>query len=143
MTEPAELMWQCPDCHRRFGRANQGHECAPALSLEEYFSTGPAFERPVFDAVLAHMQALDPGIWYEPVSVGIFFKRRTSFLQLRTMTRWVAVGFGLGHVERGPRIARKVVPYGARYHHVVNVASADEVDDELRAWLTEAWELDA
>lgn len=25
--------WICPACRRRFGRLNQSHECAPAMSL--------------------------------------------------------------------------------------------------------------
>ena len=135
-------MWECPECRRRFGRANQGHDCAPALSLEEYFETGPSFERGIFDAVHAHMTALDPDIWFEPVSVGIFFKRRTSFLQLRTMTKWIAVGFSLDRKLESGRLSRKVQEHGRRYHHVVNVRTADEIDDELLDWLTESWESD-
>lgn len=136
-------MWECPECQRRFGRTNQGHDCAPAMSVAEFFDTGPAFERPVFERVLAVMQQVDPDIWYEPVSVGIFFKRRTSFLQLRTMTRWIAVGFSLHRRLTSDRIARKVIEHNGRYHHVVNVRSPHEIDDQLADWLIEAWEADA
>ena len=66
--------WTCPSCGRRFARTGQGHECAPALTIEEYFSTGPPHERPVFDAVLAYARTLGP-VHVEPVSVGIFLKR--------------------------------------------------------------------
>ena len=135
-------MWECPECKRRFGRGGQGHECAPAMSLEEYFETGPDFERPIFEAVRDHMEKLDPDIWYEPVSVGVFFKRRSVFLSLRTMTKWIAVGFNLDHKLTSDRISRKVIEHGRRYYHVVNVRSAADVDDELLEWLTEAWELD-
>ena len=50
------VSWTCPQCQRQFARNRQGHECAPAMSLEEYFSTGPPFERPVFDAVMEHLR---------------------------------------------------------------------------------------
>lgn len=113
------------------------------MDLDEYFSTGPDFERPVFEAVRAHMQSLDPDIWFEPVSVGIFFKRRTSFLQLRTMTKWVAVCFNLDHKLTTKRLSRKVVEHSGRCFHVVNVTDASAVDGPLLDWLTEAWELDA
>ena len=112
------------------------------MDIEDYFQTGPAFERPIFEAVRSHMQSLDPDIWFEPVSVGIFFKRRTSFLQLRTMTRWVAVCFNLDRRLTSSRLSRKVVEHGGRHYHVVNTRSVDEVDDELLDWLTEAWQLD-
>ena len=113
------------------------------MDIEEYFETGPDFERPIFEVVRAHMQSLDPDIWFEPVSVGIFFKRRTTFLQLRTMTKWVAVCFNLERKLTHERLARKVVEHSGRHYHVVNVGSAAEVDAELLSWLAEAWEADA
>ncbi|HWI03138.1 MAG TPA: hypothetical protein VNT52_04820, partial [Acidimicrobiales bacterium] len=52
--------WSCPRCGRRFRRRGQSHECAPAMALEEYFSTGPSHERPVFEAVMAHLETVGP-----------------------------------------------------------------------------------
>ena len=135
-------MWICPSCQRRFGRSNQGHECAPALSVDEYFETGPDFERPIFERVLGHLQRSDPDVWFEPVSVGIFFKRRTNFVQLRTKTKWVAVCFNLDRKLSTDRLSRKVVDHGSRHYHVVNIASVDQIDDTLLGWLTEAWQID-
>lgn len=89
------------------------------MSLEDYFSTGPTFERPVFDAVMAGLHELGD-IHVEPVSVGIFLKR----------SRTIA----------SRRIARKVIEFGRRRYHVVNVRTADEVDDELLDWLAEAYD---
>jgi len=109
------------------------------MELDEYFETGPAFERPIFEVIGAHMLTLDPEMFYEPVSVGIFFKRRSTFLSLRTKTKWIAVGFSLRRSLEHNRLSRKVVPHGKRYHHVVNVNDAREIDDELLEWLTEAW----
>jgi hypothetical protein len=123
---------------RRFGRRNQGHECAPALTLEQYFSTGPERERPIFDAVMAHLDTVGP-VHVEPVSVGIFLKRSRSFAQLRPMVRWVALSFSLPRRVTSPRIARRPESSGASTWHVVNLRTAEEVDDEVRDWLTEAY----
>lgn len=49
------MTWTCPSCERSFGRRNQSHECAPALTVEEYFATGPEFERPIFEVVREHL----------------------------------------------------------------------------------------
>jgi hypothetical protein len=108
------------------------------MSLDEYFSTGPAHERPVFEAVMVHMATVGP-VHVEPVSVGIFLKRARSFAQLRPMTRWVAVSFTLPRRVRHPTIVRKVEAYHGRYYHVANVRSPDDLDDELLGWLTEAY----
>lgn len=136
-------LWTCPECDRRFGRANQGHECAPAMTLEDYFSTGPERERPIFDAVWAHLSTLesDDGddVYVEPVSVGIFFKGRSVFAQLRPMTKWVALSFNLDRRLTSNRLSRKVVAHGSRFYHVVNVEGPEQIDDQIIDWLTEAF----
>jgi hypothetical protein len=130
--------WHCPKCDRRFARVNQGHECAPAMTLEEYFSTGPERERPIFEEVMRHLDTVGP-VFVEPVSVGIFLKRARSFAELRPMTKWVAMSFSLRRPEQHPRITRKVMPYSGRYYHVVNLRGPEDLDDSLRGWLTEAY----
>jgi hypothetical protein len=130
--------WTCPDCHRQFGRNKQSHDCAPAMTLTEYFSTGPLIEKPVFDAVMAHLDSIGP-VHVEPVSVGIFFKQPRKFAQLRPMQKWVALSFSLPRRVDHPLIARKVIAHGSRYYHVVNLRGPDDVDDRIRGWLTEAY----
>jgi hypothetical protein len=130
--------WVCPTCKRQFRRRNQSHECAPAMTLDEYFSTGPERERPIFDAVMAHLDTLGP-VHVEPVSVGIFIKKDGSFLELRPKRDWVALSFSLPRTVHSPKISRKVVQYHGRYYHFVNLRSPDDVDDEVRDWLTEAY----
>lgn len=130
--------WTCPECARQFGRAKQSHMCSPGLTIEEYFSTGPAHERPIFDAVMAHMQTVGP-VHVEPVQVGIFLKRARTFAELRPKDRWVALSFSLAREVRHRTIVRKVMPYGGRYFHVANVVIPGDIDDDIRAWLTEAY----
>jgi len=108
------------------------------MSLEEYFSTGPPHERPVFEAVMRHLDAVGP-VHVEPVSVGILLKRAQTFAQLRPTDRWVALHFSLGRPVHHDRIIRKVINYGGRYHHVANVRTLEDVDDRLCGFLTEAY----
>jgi hypothetical protein len=108
------------------------------MGLDEYFATGPPFERPIFDAVLAGLADVGP-IHVEPVSVGIFLKRSRTFAELRPMTRWVAASFSLPRTLTSARIARKVYDAGRSKYHVVNVRGPEEVDDELLGWLAEAY----
>lgn len=130
--------WTCPECERRFLRVGQGHECQPAMSLEEYFSTGPERERPIFEAVMAHLDTLGP-VHVEPLSVGIYLKRAQMFANLAPMTQWVALGFLLPSVAHGPQISRKVTGSPGRYYHVANIRSPDDLDDQILDWLTESY----
>lgn len=136
----AAVGWICGACGRRFARTNQAHECSPAISLDEYFSTGPPHERPVFDAVHAYLITLGP-IHVEPVSVGIFLKKQGSFVELRPKTRWVAMSFPLGRRVTHPAIARKPIDTGARIYHFVNLRTPTDLDDDVRHWLAESYSL--
>ena len=99
--------WTCPKCQRLFRRQGQGHECAPAMTLDEYFSTGPERERPIYEAVMAHLDTLGP-VHVEPLSVGIYFKRAQMFAHLRPMTKWEALGMMLPRTVQSARFSRKV-----------------------------------
>ena len=132
------MAWVCPECGRRFGRAVQSHECSPAMSLDDYFATADERERPIFDAVLAHLDSLGD-VHVEPVAVGIFLKRDRSFVELRPMRKWVALSFPMARRIESARIARKPVVAGSHWYYVVNLQSSAEVDDEVRDWLTEGW----
>jgi hypothetical protein len=108
------------------------------MSLDEYFSTGPERERPIFQAVMRHLDTVGP-VHVEPVSVGIFLKRARSFVQLRPMRQWVAMSFTLSRPVHHPSITKKVQPYHGRYYHVANLRGPDDLDDALRGYLTEAY----
>jgi hypothetical protein len=134
------VTWICPDCGRRFGRRGQSHECAPALTLEEYFATADPRERPIFEAVAGHLRSLGE-VHVEAVAVGIFLKRNGGFVELRPLTRWVALSFPLDRRLDDPRIARVPVRSGSRWYHVVNLRDAVDVDDQVRDWLSQAWDV--
>ena len=108
------------------------------MTLDEYFSTGPAHERPVFEAVMRCVAPLGP-VHVEPVSVGIFLKNPRKFAELRPMERWVAVSFSLRRRAAHRTITRKVVPYGGRYFHVANVNGPADLDEGLCDLLVEAY----
>jgi Domain of unknown function (DUF5655) len=108
------------------------------MSLAEYFATGPERERPIFETVLEHLESVGE-VHVEPVSVGIFLKRSRTFAELRPMTRWVALSFTLPAVVEDPRISRRVAVSGNRTWYVVRLREPEDVDDRVRAWLTEAY----
>jgi Domain of unknown function (DUF5655) len=108
------------------------------MSLDEYFSTGPERERPIYEAIMAHLRTLGP-VHVEPVSVGIFIKTSGTFLELRPMQRWVALSFALPRRLTHAKIARKPITVGDHTFHVVNLRGPEDVDEDVRGWLTEAY----
>ena len=110
------------------------------MTLDEYFATGPERERPIFEAVIAHLATLGP-VHVEPVSVGIFIKKAGSFLELRPMTRWVRMSVPLLRRVVDRRIRTRPAEYRGRLYHFVDLVDANDVDDDVRGWLTESWDL--
>lgn len=108
------------------------------MSVDEYFATGPAHERPVYEAVAAHLATVGP-VHVEPVSVGIFLKRSSTFAELRPTARAVALWLALPGVVEHPRVRRRVRVSAARTYHLVHLREPSDVDDDVRAWLTEAY----
>lgn len=129
--------WSCPACGREFARP-RSHVCAPALSVDDYFARRPPEERAIYEAVRSHLEGLGPVI-VEPVNVGIFFKGRSNFVEIRPKNRWVDVTFGLNRVLGSPRISRTMRSKTARTYYAVRVTTAEDIDDELKAWLTESY----
>ena len=108
------------------------------MTVEEYFSSGPPHERAIFDAVMKRLKKVGP-VHVEPVSVGIFLKNPRCFAQLRPRDKWVAVSFSLSRKVSHPTITRKVVAYQGKFHHVANVRTPEEIDDQLASFLAEAY----
>ena len=87
---------------------------------------------------MAHFTEVGP-VHPDPVSIGIFLKNPRKFAELRTRTKWVAIGFGLRRRAVHPTITRKVVEHGGRFWHVANIRTPDDLDDGLFGLLDEAY----
>lgn len=111
------------------------------MTVDEYFQTGPAHERPIFNAVMAFVTTLGP-IHIEPVSVGIFIKKDGTWIELRPKTKWVALSFPFPRTIDHPQIARKPIDAGNFVYHVVNLREPADVNDTVRAWLTESYDFE-
>lgn len=128
----------CPNCQRLFGRRNQSHECLPAKSVDEYFSERPDWERPIFDAIRDHLDLFDD-VTIEAVEVGIFFKRRQMFAELRPRKARLTLMVLVSRRIRHPRFVKRWEGPGTRSAYFIDLQQPAEVDDEVRDWLTEAY----
>jgi hypothetical protein len=128
----------CPDCGRPLGRRRQSHECVPGMTVDEFLAGQPAEWHAVYRAVLAVLHEIGDVV-VDPVGVGILVKRKGTFCELRPKRAAVELSFKLTESVDHPRIRRRVKASVHRQAHFVWLTSADEVDDEIRAWLAEAW----
>jgi hypothetical protein len=113
----------------------------PGITVDAAFAGRPASLREIYDAILAHLLSLGP-VHEDAVSVGVFLKRDRKLAEVRPRSRDVWLGLYLPRPVHDRRIARILGPSGPRVAHVILLRSAADVDDQVRAWLTEAF-LDA
>jgi Domain of unknown function (DUF5655) len=130
-------LWKCPQCKRKFANRNQSHFCG-RHDLEHHFEGKPAEVRAIYDAVLKTIRRCGP-VTVLPEKTRIAFQVRMSFAQLTTRSKWVDGHVVLARRFEHPRF-RNVETFSPRNHvHYFRLMSADEVDEEVAAWLKEAY----
>jgi hypothetical protein len=130
--------WVCPRCDREFGRVHQSHVCVPGGTVEESFRGRPAAQREIYEALMAHLRELGP-VHADAVKVGVFLKRDRKLAEVRPMARSLSLALVLPGRLDHPRVDRSLPISGDRVVHFIRLRRVEEVDDELRAWLTEAY----
>lgn len=130
--------WSCPKCGREFVRTGQSHVCVPAGTVAESFAGRPPAHREVYEAVVAHLGTLGP-VHADAVKVGVFLKRQSKLAEVRPMATAVSLSIVLPRWTEHPRFSRRMRISTDRVAHVVRLTSVAEVDDQVRAWLTEAY----
>ncbi|HEX6932276.1 MAG TPA: DUF5655 domain-containing protein [Streptosporangiaceae bacterium] len=130
--------WTCPRCDREFGRARQSHTCVPGITVDAAFAGRPRWQRAVYDEIVAHMDNLGP-VHEDAVSVGVFLKADRKLAEVRPRSRDVSLALYLPRPDPDPRFARILGRNGPRVFHVLLLRGPEEVDDQVRAWLTEAF----
>jgi uncharacterized protein DUF5655 len=84
------------------------------------------------------LESLGP-VHEDAVGVGVFLKRDRKLAEVRPRSRDVSLALYLPRAVHDPRIARVLGPGAPRVVHVLLLRAADEVDTQVRDWLTEAF----
>jgi hypothetical protein len=113
--------------------------CQPGLTLAEHFAGARPDAEPIFRVVNAHLETLDGDLIVDPLEKKILFKNGPTIAILDSMTKWVALGFTLRRKVTSKRFSRKVSEMSGRFHHVMNLTDPEQIDEEVLAWLTEAF----
>ena len=133
------VVWACPECGREFARRAQSHGCLPATTVDDYFAERPAWERPIFEAVRQHLEAVGD-VRVEALEVGLFFKRARTFAELRPRRDRLVLSVLLSRrLPKGGRIAKAFHGRGRRSAYFIDLRTPDDVDEDVRDWLTESY----
>src|SRR5687768_10078714 len=130
-------LWRCERCGREFANRNQSHACG-RHDLDHHFTGKPPKIRALFDAVVAAIQDIGP-VEVLPEKTRIAFHVRMSFAQVTPRRAWLDGHVVLARRLESPRF-RSVQTFSPRNHlHAFRLESLEDIDDEFRGWLAEAY----
>jgi hypothetical protein len=133
-------LWRCPACGQTFVSRNLPHSCA-VVELDEHFAAAPGL-RAVFEAYLAAACECGP-VTVNATRSRVSFQVRMRFAGIEKPRRTHLVAtFVLTRRVVSERLrVEPIAPY--YYVHRVVLRVPDDVDDELRRWLAEAYQVGA
>jgi len=131
-------LWVCPRCGARLVSRNLWHSCG-RFTLEDLFAKA----RPgVLDLARSYVDLLHSlgDVQVIPQKTRLVCVARVRFAGLSPRRGGFRASFALRRWLQSPRIA-KMADYGPNWRgHFVDIRSAGDLDDELRAWLEESYE---
>jgi hypothetical protein len=130
-------MWTCPRCGRSFANRNQQHACGP-LDLDRHLAGRDPEVVAIFERLVELAERNGP-VTVLPERTRIAFQVRMSFAAFSLRRRWVDGHVVLARRLEHPRF-RKVETFSPRNHlHQFRLERLEEVDEEVAAWLAEAY----
>jgi hypothetical protein len=129
-------LWHCPKCGARLVTRNLWHSCG-RFTLEALFSGSPPGVLAAARKYVALLESLGD-VQVLPQKTRLVAVARVRFAGLYPRKADFLASFALHRWLDSRRIV-KTVDYGPRWRaHYVRIASAADVDGELRAWLRES-----
>jgi len=130
-------LWTCPRCGRGFANRNQTHTCG--LGTLDAHLAGRDPEVVAIFWRLVELAERNGPVTVLPEKTRVAFQVRMSFAAVTPRRRWVDGHVVLARRLKHPRF-RRVDSFSPRNHvHHFRLARLDEVDDEVAAWLAEAY----
>jgi hypothetical protein len=108
------------------------------MTVEECFAPWPPAYREIYDALVGFLSTLG-AVHADAVTVGVFLKREQKLAEIRPKARCLSLELVLPRRIDHPRVARSIRLTADRTVNVVKLTRPEEVNDDIRAWLAEAY----
>jgi len=133
-------MWRCPVCGQTFVSRKAPHSCL-VVPLDHHFEGRPPELRAAFDALVAAAEANGP-VTINATKSRITLQVRMRFAAVEPRRDHLRAHLVLKRRIEHPRLAVEHLEPGYYLHRFTLTEPAD-IDDELTAWVAEAYRVGA
>ena len=131
-------LWTCSKCGQRFVSRNMWHSCV-RMTVQDHLRGKPKEVVGLYRRFARMVHGLGPGVRAVPVKTHIAFMVRVRFAGVTAQQKGLRVGFWLKRRIQSPRFAKvELIPPG-NYIYSLHVRTLEDLDDEVRGWLREAY----
>ena len=130
------MSWSCPRCGRRFAHEDQFHS-HDTVDVDAHFAGRSGRLREAFNKLIG---SLPSDVRVEALRSVIVVSAHTTFSYVVVQSRRLLVGVSLDRRLDSSRVVKVDVISPRNIGNVVVVSGPDDVDDELRGWLRQAYE---
>ncbi|TRD12655.1 DUF4287 domain-containing protein [Erythrobacter insulae] len=109
---------------------------APADPVAEQYSGAKADLKPIHDAVIDYAKSLGSDVEIAPKKTSVSLRRAKQFALITPATK---TRIDLGLALKGDDAAGRLEPYNAMCSHRVRLESVADFDEQVRAWIAEAY----
>jgi hypothetical protein len=135
MTRMSDL-WRCPVCGQTFVGRNMPHSCQ-VVSLDSHFAAREQL-RAVFDAFVAAAEENGP-VTINATKSRITLQARMRFAAVEPRRQRLNAHVVLARPLTSPRFTKVEHIPPSYYVHRFGLERPEDVDDEVRGWLAEAY----
>ncbi|HLE91907.1 MAG TPA: DUF5655 domain-containing protein [Anaerolineales bacterium] len=107
-------------------------------SVNDHFTNKDPSVRALYDQLLSILRTFGPVI-EDPKKTSIHLNRKSALAGVETRKDGLLLNIKSDHQIMSPRIEKAEQISAKRFHHKVRISSPKDLDEELKAWLKEAY----
>jgi hypothetical protein len=111
---------------------------AETYTVNEHFINKDASVRALYDQLVSLLQSFGP-IQEDPKKTSIHLNRKSALAGVETRKDYLLLNIKSNHAIKNPRIVKAEQVSAKRFHHKVRISSPNDLDEELKTWLEEAY----
>jgi hypothetical protein len=109
-------------------------------SVDDHFVNKDPGVRALYDQLVALLRTFGP-IEEDPKKTSIHLNRNSALAGVKTRKDCLLLNIKSNHLLKSPRIEKAEQVSAKRFHHKIRLSSPMDLDEELKAWLEEAYVL--